>query len=323
MILIHSLNKKTETNPTMKNYFDFTLTGRKLFPYWILFFIVFYVPYLFIAFKLKSFSGAPSASALYVALIYLLLALGFLVVYFFIKLTIEGIAYRGKNLTFHGSFGRFAGVYFLGLFLTIITLGIYYAWFVRDITKFFADNSSYESEKLNFRGKGSDLFVIMLLSLVIPMIILMVVLGIVIFRMPVLITSLTLMLYIIILILSIPFFYLFYKWMVNVGYKGYQISWETKFWPSTGKIALEFFLILITLGLYGPLAMFRLYKYFALRTTAVSGETVRRFDYDADNFNDFLFAWGQILLSVVTLMIYYPWACCKIGKRVLGKTSIE
>ena len=112
--------------------------------------------------------------------------------------------------------------------------------------------------------------------------------------------------------------------MVNIKYKEYHIRWNTEFFPSVGKIALEIILSMITLGIYFPLAYLRLYKYFSGKTQSNVVDNKRiQFGYDIDPKNDFLMLWGQILLSIITLGIYYPWAFCKISKRVLGKTYIE
>ena len=110
--------------------------------------------------------------------------------------------------------------------------------------------------------------------------------------------------------------------MVNIDYKGYTISWRTNFWNSIGKIAIELILTLITAGIYWPLAMVRLYKYFTKKTFADSDERTRQFGYDIDQWNDFLFIWGQSLLTMITLGIYYPWALSKVGSRILGKTYL-
>jgi uncharacterized membrane protein YjgN (DUF898 family) len=48
-----------------------------------------------------------------------------------------------------------------------------------------------------------------------------------------------------------------------------------------------------------------------------------QFGYDIDQLNDFKMIWVQILLTVITLGIYYPWAFCKVSQRVLGKSYIE
>ena len=44
------------------------------------------------------------------------------------------------------------------------------------------------------------------------------------------------------------------------------------------------------------------------------------FGFELEPIPDFLFIWGQTLLAIITLGIYYPWAMAKIGKRVLAKT---
>lgn len=123
-------------------------------------------------------------------------------------------------------------------------------------------------------------------------------------------------------ILMIPYIYFFYKWMVAISYKTYTISWQTNFWNSCGKIAVEILLSLVTLGIYMPLATLRLYKYFTDRTVAASADRTLTFGYDIDQLDDFLFIWGQSLLTIVTLGIYYPWALCKIWSRVMGKTYL-
>ena len=110
--------------------------------------------------------------------------------------------------------------------------------------------------------------------------------------------------------------------MVNISYKDYIISWETKFWNSYAKIALEIILSIVTVGIFAPLAMVRLYEYFADKTYAISGDAKLKFGYEIDQLNDFLFIWGQMLLTIITLSIYYPWAYCKIRKRILSKTYL-
>ena len=121
----------------------------------------------------------------------------------------------------------------------------------------------------------------------------------------------------------IPYMYLVYKWHFNIDYKDLHISWNTSFWNSCGKIAIELILSMITLGIYTPLAWVRLYKYFADRTTAIGTDRKYKFGYDIDQKSDFLFIWGQILLTIITLGIYYPWALCSVGKRLLSKTYLQ
>ncbi len=315
----------------MKNYFNFNLTGKKLFPVWILFLLLFIAPYCSLIFSIRHIQLGTTLPLFFFPLIFLLLIVAFAIAFYIIKLTIENIAFKDKSIVFNGSFGKFIGTLLLGYFLSIITLGIYIPWFIKDLHRFFIDNSSYNEQPFKFKGQGGKLFVIILLTLILPMIVLGIVMVTMMISSPTMINdpsvisnpsqtfSFMLIQQLVTMIIFIPNMYLVYKWAVNVEYGGLNISWETDFFSSCGKIAIEMFLSIITLGIYAPLAMLKLYKYFVDRTIASSNDRKLKFGYDMDPSNDFLFMWGQILLIIITFGIYYPWAFCKIGNRILGK----
>jgi uncharacterized membrane protein YjgN (DUF898 family) len=309
----------------MKHYFDFKLTGKKLFSVWLLFYACFITPYVFLIINLKNIllGGTPQ---LYIFPMFLVLFLiAFVLIFYFSKLIIEHITYNDKSIVFGGSFLEFVGQLILGYFLSIITLGIYTPWFIRNMHSFFIDNSSYDSNAFTFQGKGGKLFKILTFTLILPMIIMIIVL--VKFAMnnidqqiP---TYITYIQQIIMFVILIPYMYFVYKWTVNINFKNYNISWNTNFWSSYGKMLLEIFLSIITFGIYMPMAMLKLYKYFTERTVANNGEIKREFGFDSDNMNDFLFIWGQFLLTIITLGIYYPWCICNTHKRLISKTYIK
>jgi uncharacterized membrane protein YjgN (DUF898 family) len=122
----------------------------------------------------------------------------------------------------------------------------------------------------------------------------------------------------------VPNIYLILKWMVDFRYKDYLIRWDTDFFPATGKIAIELVLAVITFGIYFPMAYLRLYQYFTdhTRSNIVNGKQILM-GYDGDRFSEFFFMWGQILLTVITLGFYYPWAFSRIAHRILTKTYFE
>jgi len=306
----------------MKNYFSFNLTGKKYLPIWILFLICFMVPYGVLIFSMKNIQHGDSPSLIFFPLILLIIIVAFAFSFYTTKLTIENVFYKDQPIVFSGTFGIFIGKVLLGLFLTIITLGIYMAWFLADLQKFFTNNSSFNQENFEFKGKAGKLFVILLLTMFVPVIILTIIMSVFIVsnkdNAPMFILISQMMMFIIL----IPYMYYVYKWIVNIRYKDYSITWHTEFWPSCGKIALEILLSFITLGIFFPLAMLRLYTYFAPKTHAVSDENTLTFGYDIDPLNDFLFIWGQILLTIITLSIYYPWAFCKTRSRILSKTYL-
>lgn len=306
----------------MKTYLDFNLDPRKFLTYWLMFLVLFIIPYGVIIFEITQ--AKPSRTALtgflfaFVALIIVAIAL----YYFFIKQTIESLEYKEKALFFNGSFGDYVGKILLGLFLSIITLGIYSPWFMKKMTEFYSNNSSYDSNNFKFFGKGLPLFLIITFTLIVPSFILGMLFsylgytksdGL----------SYNVIKNVCIILISVPYMYLVYRWMVNLKFKDYRFSWDTKFLNSCGKILFEIFLSFITLGIYFPMAYIKLYKYFVEKTVAISPEKRLRFGYDMEAGNDFLFLWGQTLLCIVTLTIYTPWAYSKIGKRFIGKTYLE
>lgn len=306
----------------MKNYFSFNLTGRKLLPIWILFLACFIAPYAILVINMKNIQPGNSLLYLFFPLVLLLVVVAFVLTFYIMRLAIGNVAFKGQYIVFHGKFSEFISVFILGYFISIITLGIYTAWFIRDMHRFFINNSSFDSRFLKFQGQGGKLFVILLLTIMLPVIILSIILASFIIKNGVANANGVIIQQVMMMVLMIPYMYFLYKWMVNITYKNYTITWKTNVWSSCGKITLEMLLSIITAGIYAPLAMLRLYKYFSHRTTAVSTDGEFSFGYDIDQLNDFLFIWGQTLLMIITLGIYYPWALCKIGNRILGKTYL-
>ncbi|HWB62804.1 MAG TPA: DUF898 family protein [Chitinophagales bacterium] len=68
--------------------------------------------------------------------------------------------WRGINLGYRGNLRELLGIYFKGIFLTIITLGIYGSWFSVNMRKYVTDHVRLGNVKLNFKGTGSDLFLV-------------------------------------------------------------------------------------------------------------------------------------------------------------------
>lgn len=325
----------------MKNYFQFKLNGKQLLPVWLLFMVLFLIPYIFVQIKIQGFSShsadpyeamqAVGGIFKWYGVMIFLLVVEYSILFFFAKLVIEAIEFKETSLQFIGKFGQFLMILIPGFILTIITLGIYGPWFYADMCRFFAKNTSHDSNSFEFKGKGGDLFLIVLLAVILPMIAMIA--GLAIFSFKKLAqgtstsvgntTSMSIMMFIMILIIFIPYMYFIYKWMVNFKFKEYTIKWRTDFWSSVGKIAIELFLSAITVGIYLPLAGLKLYSYFSERTIASTESVSKRFGYDIEPMGDFLFIWGQYLLTIITLGIYYPWAFCKIASRVLNKTYLE
>jgi len=267
----------------------------------------------------------------------LLFVVEYAILFFMYKMTIEGVEFKEKVFRFGGKFGDFMLLFIGNLLLTIITLGIYSPWFISNMYKFFAGNATYNEHPFEFKGKGSDLFVIFLVALIIPMLFVwsIVMIGaftggftkvLMHYEMPEfsgLVIGLIFFAVVSVIVILICFMYYYYKWLVNLSHKGYNIKWETEFWPSAQQIFIQTLLSVITLGIYSPVGSLRLYKYFLEKTVARNETSVKRFGYDLTAGDDFLFIWGQILLCIITLGIYFPWAYCKISNYVFCKTYVE
>ena len=65
-------------------------------------------------------------------LLLLLIIIAFVVTFYLTKMAIESVSFKDKSVVFKGTFGKYFGTVLLGLFLSIITLGIYFAWFIRN-----------------------------------------------------------------------------------------------------------------------------------------------------------------------------------------------
>jgi uncharacterized membrane protein YjgN (DUF898 family) len=325
----------------MKNYFQFNLEGKKLFPVWLALIFLFGIPYFFVQFKIQELSKTVDPTMPFQNLgmtmawngvMVLLLIVEYAIMFYFQKLIITHIKYKETALAFSGSFGKYLWLLVSGAFLTIITFGIYFPWFMTKIIRFFSGNTAYKDEPFEFRGKGVELFVI-ILCIILPVVFIAIIAGIIaaVANMTgsVQVGSpspfVTLFPPVLMFLILAPCLYYIYKWMIHFSYKNYFIRFRypNNAWHSIGKIALEIFLSIITVGIYMPLAMLKLYKYFAELTVTQSETTCKTFGYELEAGEDFLYIWGQILLTIVTIGFYYPWTYCKVMNRVLGKTFVE
>ena len=333
----------------MKNYFKFNLSGNKLLPVWLLFIVLYIIPYSIVQSHIQELNKIQQGNEIHEifghlglifslkALSLILFVLEYAILFFIYKMTIEAVEFKEKVFNFGGKFGSFMSLFIGNLLLTIITLGIYGPWFMTNMYKFFATNAKHDEHNFEFKGKGSDLFVIILVSLLIPMLVVGAIVMIVAFiggfwkaliqqempEMSGLVIGLLILAVLAAILITVFFMYYCYKWCVNLSFKGYEIKWETELWSSVQQILVQTGLCVITLGIYSPVASLRLYKYFAERTVARKESIVKKFGYELAAGDDFLFIWGQILLCIITLGIYFPWAYCKISNYILCKTYVE
>jgi len=313
----------------MKSYLNFTLKGSQFLPVWIAFFFFFLIPYYFLLGEFNELisSDVPAGGPSKLFFIYLafVLAMAYTFVYYMVKLMVQSFEYKGEKMLCHYHLGKYIGIIITGLVLSIVTVGIYIPWLIKNMHRFFTNGAWYNSHKFSFKGKGGKLFLIMTLTIFIPFLLVGIVLFSILESTIDLQSQNFLLIYQLIVMFSlVPNIYLILKWMVDFRYKDYLIRWDTEFFPATGKIALELVFAVITFGIYFPMAYIRLYRYFTEHTKSnIVNEKQISLGYDGDSLSDFLFMWGQILLTVITLGFYYPWAFSRIAQRVLTQTFLE
>jgi hypothetical protein len=163
-------NKKGDTLMTRR--FEYNLPIRRYLPLFLGLYIPAVLLYILLiaqTLRLQDNPGNP------VGLLVLLLAFVlFFVLYTLLyipilRVTIPALSLEGKQFGFRGSMGRWFGMNLLGCFLTIITLGIYGAWYVTRITRYITEETSFDGKPFAFKGRGGTLFLIVLLTLAIPM----------------------------------------------------------------------------------------------------------------------------------------------------------
>jgi uncharacterized membrane protein YjgN (DUF898 family) len=320
----------------MKRSFDFTLEGRKFFPL----FIGYWIPFLIIEAILTSqnarMQGAGAGFAEVAPSLLASLGLFLLSVLFqipFMRRLVPAVTFDGTPFGFQGSIGRYFGINLLGLFLSVITAGIYFPWFIARITRYLAGETSYKGSPLRFEGKGGRLFVIVLLTLLIPVIAVTVVVALAgmrwgdlsnAFYSPTRVLLLILAALILLAFLS-AYLYGVYRWVfTNLRYEGRAVRWTTEFWGATAYIWFQLLLSLITIGIYAPAAYIRLYRYFVNRTIVdKEQQPFGGLAFEGAVGKGFGLLWGQGLLCLITAGIYIPWAAARVGRWYLSNTSFQ
>jgi Predicted membrane protein len=305
----------------MKNYFRFNLEGKAMLPVWIGFMLLVAVPYAVMIYLVNQATAnfeRPTAFWMAIPII-----LGTLPVCFFYitKIMIESIEYNGESLRCDMTLGRFYGIYLGGTLLTIITLGIYSPWFITKMQNYIAEKTSYKSREFIFMGEAGNLFGIITLTMILPIIAIILFAYLVFPNHKAVTATESIIQQILTWAIMIPYYYYVYKWSCNFKHNNYHIQWNTQALPAIGKIAKEIGLTLITFGIYMPMAYLKLYDYFIHKTESnvVDNQQIR-FGYDMEANEDYPYLLGQTLLTIVTLGIYYPWALANVGKRILNKT---
>jgi uncharacterized membrane protein YjgN (DUF898 family) len=316
--------------------FDFRLDAGKFLPLFLGFFIPWLILEVLIAVQSRRVQDTADSPANVLVLLLLLAAIFLLIFLLYIPMLrkiVPAVHFNDEAFQFRGSIGKFFGMNLLGIFLTVITLGVYGPWYLTRICRYLVGEVSYKGRHLEFTGKGGRLFAIILLTIVVPMIPLILVqlrLDPTVFDSvaavnPFQAFMLQLLAQLIFWSFIAAYLYLIYRWLfTNLLYGDKSLSWNTYFWPSVSLIWVQMLLSVITLGIYLPAAYIKVYRYLAGRAEIrVERKAEAGFGFRGQTGRGFGLLWGQLLLSAITLGVYAPWALAKVGKYFLSNTYVE
>lgn len=313
----------------MKKFFNFNLSGSKLFPYYIIVYL-FAILYFAAAANLgEGFSAGnnPSLSSIIClyGVFFSCVIVSIIVEFFINKLYLTNISFNDENLVFDGTLSEYAKINVKGFLLSIVTFGVYSSWFQENICRFYASNTSYGNKKFKFNGNGLTLFII---SIAFFFAILIIVFTFALMEFftsgsePISAIAMYGLILGYVLVIG-AFIYFVTWWSINFSYDNNTIKIKEGVMMSGTLIFLrETFFTAITLGIYYPAAIVKMYRFIIENTEArdENGVLVAEFGVNINALENFGFIFAQLLLSIITLGIYTPWAICKIYSTMINKS---
>jgi uncharacterized membrane protein YjgN (DUF898 family) len=134
--------------------FAFTGTGKEMFKGFIKAILIFLIiDAVFFAF---AFNGHPIAGLIILYILILLILP--IAIHGAYKYRMAKTTWRGIRFGYLGNRDELMKLFFSGLFLTIITLGIYGSWFHINLRKYIIGNIKVGNASFNYRGDGTPYF---------------------------------------------------------------------------------------------------------------------------------------------------------------------
>ncbi len=252
----------------------------------------------------------------------------------FLRILAPKLSCAGESFAFQGKIGEYVVLNIVGMLLSLVTLGVFLPWYLRRVVAYLASKTSYRGTDLQFLGRGGRLFVFILLGVWAPLIALLVVIMVTMGTQasrvmgdggPAGAQLLTMLAtFLVVLYILVVFVYLMYKWYVDFSWKDICVRWKTTFWRSCGFVLGQVLLSVITVSVYWPAAFLKTYRYFAEKTILTRDEAeIGRLGFEGAPGRGFGLIWGQMLLSVITVGFYLPWAYANVGRWLIGFTYLE
>ena len=249
-----------------------------------------------------------------------------LALYFFVRATAGGVSLSGERADIDYPPRRYATLCVKGILLSTVTLGVYAPWFIRDLMRYFAEGTSLRLQPMEFRGSASFLFSYAVLLGVAPAFVICSVMPAVLLRARLGAEGMYVLagvLWLVLLALLCVYRAVALKWYMHLAWGHRRIVSQVCGWRGGRFLLGQALLTVVTLGLYYPMALLRVWRYYADRLVLGREEIEGRFGFLVRPWSNYRFVLGQLLLSVVTLGLYYPWAYVRVASLLIGRTYVE
>ncbi len=313
----------------MINKLSADIKTKGFLQYYFIFFVSLLI-YFFVSFK----GYGPDAPLYWLTLVIYIVAANVMSIAFNLHV-ISFIVYREKHFDFRGSFSKLLFKVILGGIISVVTIGIYYPWYIKKINNYYLSTVEYDGKNGELLSKPGRLLKYSILLVALPVIALIAVYAVIITAKlgsetysleP--FTAIYLLLFlvcVIVLLLQLVFMYFYLTWILKIRYGSYTTDYVRKF----GKTFLIFLgqslLTVVTLFIYFPAAYIKIYRFISEGTEYYdsNGEKAGNFGFSGKTGKGFLLIWGQSLLSIITLGIYAPWAMVKVANWFVNNIYLE
>lgn len=137
--------------------FHFSGTGKEMFKGFIKLILI-YIGIMVVYFSLIYFIKSPILALLFLYMA--ILAIIPFAIHGSMRYRMSRTSYRGIRFGYRGDRGEFTKKFYLDLFLTIITLGIYGSWFQMNLLRYTHEHVRYGDVEFSNDSNGGDWFVL-------------------------------------------------------------------------------------------------------------------------------------------------------------------
>ena len=251
----------------------------------------------------------------------LLVLSGFLA-FFAYSRTIDSLSLNDSKFRFRGSFYAFYGDYLKGCLLSLITLGLYLPALIRQTHAYLLHATEYEGHRIAFKGRTNKLFRVFISWLVIPVLAYVGSMFLITRTLavkpphgisPETITILYGLCTVLFIAALSPFLFFYSSWRCDFKLGNYRVDLRAKPDTASSIIAVNLVLSALTLGLYLPAAILRIWGYLAGKKLISDGDNqIGKFGFSGNTLRGFVLVWGNALLCVITFGVWVPWGVASI-----------